>query len=70
MTEHVGAHAWVRVPRHRLPELTADRAVEVAAVALAEHPGAILGSLAVGGRGARREVSRPAAPRRGSPTPP
>ncbi len=68
-TEHVGAHAWVRVPRRLLLEGSADRAVEVSAVALAEHPGAILEWLAAGGSGDRREVSRPAAPRRGSPTP-
>ncbi|SDD35442.1 hypothetical protein SAMN05660690_4022 [Geodermatophilus telluris] len=66
-TEHVGAHAWVRVPRRLLLEGSAGRAVEVSAVALAEHPGAILRSLAVGADG-RREVSRPAAPRPGSPT--
>ncbi|PRY38544.1 hypothetical protein LY71_12216 [Geodermatophilus tzadiensis] len=67
-TEHVGAHAWVRVPRRLLLEGSADRTVEVSAVALAEHPGAVLEWLAVGGCGEPGGVSRPGAPRRGSPT--
>ncbi|MGY1832115.1 hypothetical protein ACI8AA_17030 [Geodermatophilus sp. SYSU D01180] len=42
-TETVGRHAWVRTPRRPLPpELTADVAVEVAAAALAEAPGATI----------------------------
>ncbi|MGY1781451.1 hypothetical protein [Geodermatophilus sp. SYSU D01036] len=42
-TETVGRHAWVRTPRRPLPpELTADVAVEVAAAALAEVPGATI----------------------------
>jgi hypothetical protein len=41
--ETVGRHAWVRTPRRPVPpELTADVAVEVAAAALADHPGATI----------------------------
>jgi hypothetical protein len=50
-TETVGRHAWVRTPRRPLPpELTAGVAVEVAAAALAEHPGATIEWLEVGRR--------------------
>ena len=51
-TETVGRHAWVRTPRRPLPpELTADVAVEVAAAALAEHPGATIEWLEVDAAG-------------------
>ena len=51
-TETVGRHAWVRTPRRQQPsELTADVAVEVAAAALAEHPGATIEWLEVDGSG-------------------
>ncbi|GAB3306948.1 hypothetical protein GCM10027451_14730 [Geodermatophilus aquaeductus] len=51
-TETVGRHAWVRTPRRTLPpELTADVAVEVAAAALADHPGATIEWLEVDGAG-------------------
>ncbi|MGY1654137.1 hypothetical protein [Geodermatophilus sp. SYSU D01119] len=50
--ETVGRHAWVRRPRPSLPpELTADVAVEVAAAALADHPGATIEWLEVDGDG-------------------
>ncbi|MGY1731432.1 hypothetical protein ACI798_07915 [Geodermatophilus sp. SYSU D01045] len=51
-TETVGRHAWVRTPRRPLPpELTADVAVEVAAAALAEAPGATIEWLEVDAAG-------------------
>ena len=51
-TEQVGRHAWVRTPRRPLPpELTADVAVEVAAAALAGHPGATIEWLEVDATG-------------------
>jgi hypothetical protein len=50
-TETVGRHAWVRTPRRpRPPEPTADATVEVAAAALAEHPGATIEWLEGDGR--------------------
>jgi hypothetical protein len=49
--ERIGRHAWVRSPRRRLPELTADVAVRVGAAAMAALPGAVIEWLEVDGSG-------------------
>ncbi|MGY1811284.1 hypothetical protein [Blastococcus sp. SYSU D00820] len=55
-TEQVGSHAWVRTPRRPRPvpadvDLDGALAVRVAEAALAEHPGAVVESVAVDGAG-------------------